>query len=254
MPAIEPTNGRRQLDVWRGHTRLVAMLVPLLVAAAGACRRDPRAEPTWSDDDRSFYALGTVVARRAKHFAPTSSELPIVKRAIADSIRGLPLLVSLNAEEDRLQKLVDLRRPMVAVADRLEGERTLARAARQPNAVTTATGIVRASLSPGTGPSPGPNDKVRVRHEGRLTNGALITRRKPEIMNVAACMPCLRETLPTMKVGEVVRLTCPASKAYGESGMPPRVPGNAVIVSTVELLEVLPPETASSPAGTGGAP
>ena len=230
-----------QVNRSRSHTRLVVAMVSFVAAASGACRGDARRQATWSDDDSAFYALGTVVARRAKHFAPTPQEAAIVKRAITDSVRGLPVPVSLDAEEEQLKKLAEGRRPMVAAAERVEGERALAHAAGQPNAVTTPTGVVRRSLSPGNGRSPGPSDKVRVRQEGRLINGALVTRRKPEIVDIASTMPCLKETLPTMKVGETVRITCPASQAFGETGAPPQIPANAVIISTVELLEIVEP-------------
>jgi len=236
------------------QTRLVAALVSLL-AAMTACRGDVANEQTWSDDDRTFYALGTVVARRVKHFAPSPAELAIAKRAIADSVRGLPSPVSLDAEQEGVQKLAELRLPMVAAATRADGERALARAAREPAAVTTPTGVVRRSLSPGSGALPGLNDKVRVRHEGRLTSGALITSRKPVVVDIATSIPCLKQTLLTMKVGEKVRITCPAAQAFGEAGAPPRIPENAVIVSTLELLEILAPGAAAATAvAAGGAP
>jgi FKBP-type peptidyl-prolyl cis-trans isomerase len=218
----------------------------IMIAMLGACRSDVRREETWSDDDRTFYALGAVIARRVKHFAPAPAEQAIAKWAITDSVRGLPSPVPLDAQEERIRKLRELRRPMVAAAARVEGARALALAARQPNTVTTPTGVVRRSLSPGNGPSPGPNDKVRVRQETRLTNGALVTRRKSEVVDIATGIPCLKETLPTMKVGERVRITCSPAKAFGEAGAPPRVPGNAVIISTVELLEILEPGAATA--------
>jgi len=243
-----------QVGILVNQTGVIAALVSLSTVAAGACRGDVEREATWSDDDRTFYALGAVVARRAKHFAPTSAEQAIVKQAIVDSIRGLPLPVSQAAEEKRMQELAERRLPMVAAALRVEGEGALARAAREPNAVTTPTGVVRRSLSPGTGPSPGPNDKVRVRHEGRLTTGALVTRPKPAVVDIATAIPCLRETLPTMKVGETVRLTCPAAQAFGVAGEPPRIPANAVIVSKLQLLEILAPGAATKTAVAGGTP
>jgi hypothetical protein len=110
---------------------------------------------TSSDDDRTFYALGTVVARRAKHFAPTAPELAIVKRAITDSIRGLPLPVSVEAQDESPKRLAEQRLPLVAAAGRADGERALVRAAREPNAVITSTGVVRRSLSAGNGRAPG---------------------------------------------------------------------------------------------------
>lgn len=229
-------------------SRALWSLVALLVAGASACRGDVRREETWSDDDRTFYALGAILARRASHFAPSQAELAIVKRAVADTIRGLPAPVSTEAQQNQVEKLAALRLPRVAAAARVEGERALARAALQPNAVTTSTGVVRRTLSAGTGPSPDPSSKVRMRHETRLPNGALLIGRKPEVVDIAASIPCLKETLPTMKVGETVRVTCPAAQAFGEAGQPPRIPPSAVLISTVELLEIVKPDAVVDPA------
>src|SRR5262245_27508969 len=113
-------NVRARMNAARGIWTLV-----LLLAAASACRRDVGGEETWSDDDRTFYALGAMIARRAKHFAPSPSELAIVKRAVVDTIRGLPAPVAVDSQEEQLQKLSELRLPKVAAVARVEGERAL---------------------------------------------------------------------------------------------------------------------------------
>lgn len=39
-----------------------------------------------------------------------------------------------------------------------------------------------------------------------------------------------------MKLGEVAKLECRADYAYGETGSPPKIPGNATLNFEVELL------------------
>jgi FKBP-type peptidyl-prolyl cis-trans isomerase FkpA len=46
-----------------------------------------------------------------------------------------------------------------------------------------------------------------------------------------------------MKVGEKATLTCPSDTAYGEAGRPPVIPGGAVLIFDVELLDVMKAET-----------
>jgi len=43
-------------------------------------------------------------------------------------------------------------------------------------------------------------------------------------------------TIPKMSLGTKVRITCPPELAYGERGLPPKIPGNATLVMEVELL------------------
>jgi len=43
--------------------------------------------------------------------------------------------------------------------------------------------------------------------------------------------------IATMARGEVARLRCSASYAYGEAGLQPAVPPNAVLVFDVEMLD-----------------
>ncbi len=42
-----------------------------------------------------------------------------------------------------------------------------------------------------------------------------------------------------MKVGGKAQLTCPSKIAYGDQGRPPKIPGGAVLVFEVELLEIV---------------
>ena len=55
------------------------------------------------------------------------------------------------------------------------------------------------------------------------------------------------------------RLTCPSEIAYGEGGRPPVIPGGAVLIFDVELLDVMkapppPPPMESTPPPPAEAP
>jgi FKBP-type peptidyl-prolyl cis-trans isomerase len=41
-----------------------------------------------------------------------------------------------------------------------------------------------------------------------------------------------------MKIGGKRRLTIPPEKGYGKSGAPPTIPGNAILIFDVTLLDV----------------
>ena len=48
------------------------------------------------------------------------------------------------------------------------GVKALAAAAQEPGATQTGTGLVVQTLEPGEGPSPTPDDKVKVHYEGTV--------------------------------------------------------------------------------------
>jgi FKBP-type peptidyl-prolyl cis-trans isomerase len=60
----------------------------------------------------------------------------------------------------------------------------------------------------------------------------------PKLVSLASATECWRQALPTMKVGQKVKLTCPPGLAYGDQERPPNVPSNAVVVFEIELVEV----------------
>ena len=43
-------------------------------------------------------------------------------------------------------------------------------------------------------------------------------------------------SIPKMSLGTKIRVTCPPELAYGEKGLPPKVPGNATVLLEIELL------------------
>jgi FKBP-type peptidyl-prolyl cis-trans isomerase FkpA len=121
-------------------------------------------------------------------------------------------------------------------------EEFLAKAAAEPGAVRTPSGLVFRTLSPGQGGSPTATDTVRVHYAGTLTDGSefdsSIKRGEPTEFRLDQVIPCWTEGVQRMKVGEKARLVCPAGIAYGVQGRPPVIPGNATLVFEVELLGI----------------
>jgi FKBP-type peptidyl-prolyl cis-trans isomerase FkpA len=118
----------------------------------------------------------------------------------------------------------------------------LAKAAAEPGAVKTASGLVYTEMKAGTGASPRATQTVKVHYRGTLIDGkefdSSYKRNMPIEFPLNGVIPCWTEGVQKMKVGGKSKLVCPASIAYGESGRPPVIPGGATLVFEVELLGI----------------
>lgn len=117
-----------------------------------------------------------------------------------------------------------------------------AAAAREPGAVVTPSGLVYRALQEGNGASPSATDTVRVHYRGTFPDGrefdSSYKRGQPISFPLNRVIPCWTEGVQKMQVGGKVKLTCPASTAYGARGVPGTIPPNATLNFEVELLGI----------------
>jgi len=117
-----------------------------------------------------------------------------------------------------------------------------AKAAKEPGAIVTASGLVYRSLKDGSGASPKAADTVKVNYRGTFPDGkefdSSYSTGKPAEFPLNGVIKCWTEGVQMMKVGGRAKLTCPAAIAYGERGAGGVVPPNATLVFEVELLGV----------------
>ncbi len=110
--------------------------------------------------------------------------------------------------------------------------------------VTTPSGLLYTNVEEGSGETPQVGQTVVVHYTGWLSDGtkfdSSVDRDVPFdfVLGVGQVIPGWDEGLATMKVGEKRRLTIPPELAYGDVGVPPRIPPNATLIFDVELLEI----------------
>jgi FKBP-type peptidyl-prolyl cis-trans isomerase FkpA len=118
----------------------------------------------------------------------------------------------------------------------------LDKAAAQPGAIRTESGLVYRDLRAGSGGSPKASDTVTVNYRGTLPDGtefdSSYKRNEPAQFPLSQVIPCWTEGVQKMKVGGKAELVCPASIAYGERGSPPVIPGGATLIFEIELLRI----------------
>jgi FKBP-type peptidyl-prolyl cis-trans isomerase FkpA len=217
----------------------VAFATALALLAGGA---ETRAEDL-SDDEKIFYYMGIVMEKRLRSFALSDEELDLLIRGLREAHAGEPLELDRETYHPKFQKLGVERMEEAAAAEKREAHAFLAEAAQRPGAIRSETGMVYTELTPGSGESPQATNTVSVHYRGTLRDGSVfvdtVQRGKPfEFRLDRAAIPCWGEGLSRMKVGGKSLIICPPELAYGERGVPPTIPGNAVLSFEVELLEI----------------
>lgn len=118
----------------------------------------------------------------------------------------------------------------------------VARAAREPGAVLTPSGMVYQVLREGHGVMPVATDFVRVHYVGTFPDGrefdSSVRRGVPAEFGLRRVIKCWTEGVQRIKVGGKARLTCPPAVAYGDRGAGNVIPPNATLIFEVELLGI----------------
>ena len=207
---------------------IVAVLVILLAVPALA------AEPK-TEDQKTLYTVGFLMARQLSVFNLTPEELAVVKQGIDDGTAGKKPSVDLEVYKGNIQKLA---------LDRLsaKSQQYLAKAAKEPGARKTASGLIYESEKEGTGARPTATSKVKVNYRGTLVDGrefdSSYASGKPAEFELDKVIKCWTEGLQMMKVGGKARLICPPQLAYGERSAG-SIPPNSALIFEVELLEIV---------------
>lgn len=200
------------------------------------------AEPPKTEEEKTLYTIGLIVARQLSVFDLSPAEFEFIKQGLTDAITGKTPAVELSAYSDKVQALAQARRKVQGEKLKIANKEFLEQAAREKNAVKTNSGLIYLSLQEGTGTSPGPADTVKANYRGTLPNGkefdSSYKRGKPFDFRMDGVVKCFSEGLQRMKTGGKAKLVCPPEIAYGEAGAGELILPNATLVFEIELLEV----------------
>ena len=196
--------------------------------------------PLTTDDEKTVYALGLMMGQSIAPFNLSPAEIEIVKRALTDSANGKPAL-ELSEWGPKIQPLANSRAKVVAEKQKALSAAYLAKAAAEPGAIKTDSGLVFREVRAGQGASPKATDTVKVHYRGTLVNGtefdSSYKRNEPAQFPLNGVIKCWTEGVQRMKVGGKAVLVCPADLAYGEQGRP-SIPGGAALIFEIELLDI----------------
>jgi FKBP-type peptidyl-prolyl cis-trans isomerase FkpA len=193
-----------------------------------------------TDEQKAIYALGLSMYRSIGQFDLSPAEVAIVEHAFSDAAAGKPAL-DLNEWGPKIQPLAQARAVRVSEREKANSSAYLAKAAGEPGAVKTPSGLIYREIRPGTGASPKATDTVKVNYRGTLVDGtefdSSYKRNEPMQFALNGVIPCWTEGVQRMKVGEKAELVCPSDLAYGDRGRP-GIPGGAALIFEIELLDI----------------
>jgi len=219
------TGRSRTLRIW-------SLAIATLLAAGPALAAD---KPK-TDEDKTLYFLGMMIAGNLKPFDLNPKEAEMVKAGLFDEVNGNAMELDQEQYMGRIMELGQARMARVSSA-------FIEDAKNQKGAVTTESGLVFRETGKGDGASPTPESTVKVHYHGTLPYGTVfdssLERGEPVEFPVKRVIPCWTEALQKMKVGSKSHIVCPAAIAYGDRGMPPTIPGGSALAFDVELIEIV---------------
>lgn len=131
--------------------------------------------------------------------------------------------------------------PAPAAPSAADGKAYIEKAASEPGAQRTVSGLVYRDIKAGSGARPTAADVVKVNYRGTFIDGtefdSSYKRNEPATFPLSGVIPCWTEGVQMMKVGGKAQLVCPSNIAYGDAGRP-GIPGGATLVFEVELLSI----------------
>ena len=218
------------------RTLIIAAALVTLTALPAFAAGEPKTE-----DQKTLYAVGLVMARQLSVFELTPEELDYVKQGLADGSSGKKPLVDMEAYKGQIQKMALARRDAQGQKLAAASKNYLEKSAKEKGAVKTASGLVYLPLKEGAGASPAATDKVKVNYRGPFIDGkefdSSYAAGHPAEFKLNQVVKCWTEGVQMMKPGGKAKLVCPPDIAYGEHGSG-AIPANATLVFEVELVSV----------------
>jgi FKBP-type peptidyl-prolyl cis-trans isomerase FklB len=199
-----------------------------------------------TSQDSLSYAIGLSVANFYKQQNITNINTAMVTRAINDVNKKTKLLLDEQQANTCIINYVQKAKAEKSVGNKRIGEQFLAANKTKPGVVVTPSGLQYIVTKAGTGPKPGPTDKVKVHYHGTLIDGRVfdssVERGEPIELSVNGVIPGWTEALQLMPVGSKWKLFIPSNLAYGDQQAGPLIAPGSTLVFDVELLDIIKPD------------
>lgn len=192
------------------------------------------------DEDKVFYALGLTMARAARNFDLSSTELELVKQGFTDGVLGRGRGIVADDFTAKISLMAQTRMQVLRSKELAVGRIYREKAATISNARTTSSGLVVINSKNGSLDRIFSTDRVWLHVIGSSIDGQVfadsVSKGQPIDSLVANLLPCWREAILFMTVGEKARVICPPDLTYGEIGGPHGTKPGATLVFDITVL------------------
>ena len=200
--------------------------------------------------DKKSYAFGMSLAGNLLQNGVHGLNFDDFTAGLRDMLEGRDLAITMEEAGDALEQFYaemeaeqQERAAAAGAAAKEEGEKFLAKAARDPEVRATPSGLMYKVIKEGTGRKPKATDQVRCHYEGTFPNGQIFDssykRGEPAVFGLNQVIKGWTEGLQLMAEGAKYELYLPYKLAYGEHGAGNAIPPYCALKFVVELLEVL---------------
>ncbi|NHH99569.1 MULTISPECIES: FKBP-type peptidyl-prolyl cis-trans isomerase [Oceanimonas] len=237
----------------------VSLLATAVMAGLSGCNEKqeetaaPAAVELNSFEDKSAYAIGLSMGRYIGSTLEKQQELgvdlnnDIIMQGVKDGFGSDGQMTdeevqqALMAYDTHINELIEKKTEEEAAATLKKGEDFLKENAQRDGVQVTESGLQYEVLTQGEGDKPAAEDVVTVHYTGTLIDGtqfdSSVERGEPASFPLNQVIPGWTEGVQLMPVGAKYKFYIPSALAYGEAGAG-TIPGNAVLIFEVELLEI----------------
>jgi len=193
-----------------------------------------------TEEKKTLYAMGLALSQRLKTLELNADEMLVIQAGLEDGVLGRDPKVPLEVYGPKIDGMLRERMTAAMGREKQKGQAFRDKAAQEPGAVKTESGLIYFEQQAGTGAAPEATSTVRVHYHGTLPDGSVFDSSRgaePATFALNGVVKCFSEGIGKMKVGGKSKLICPPELAYGDGGAPPSIPPGATLIFEVELLE-----------------
>ena len=196
-----------------------------------------------TEEDKTFYTVGTWLGAKLVNLGPTERELNAVIQGIRDTAKKKKPAIDVTKYHRKAQEIFRTRLSKGAERYKKKGTDFMESFLKE-GGQKTPSGLVYKVLKEGSGAKPKPSDQVEVHYHGTLVDGSVfdssVERGKTVSFALNRVIKGWTEGLQMIRPGGKIKLLIPSTLAYGDRGLPPKIPGGATLIFEVELFSVKP--------------